>query len=99
MTITQASHKVRLVDLFYPGGKERSFPLALLGTASATLKKLADTAKEEQTDTGATLVKFDDTPVEFGVDEAKLLKDLLDDIKVATISEFKAISELKDLLK
>ena len=42
---------------------------------------------------------FTDGPVEFNIDEAKFLKDLVFEVKAATISEFQFLKELKEILQ
>lgn len=99
MTISTATHKVALANLFYEGGRERSFPLHQLKVASETLAKLMAGSSDILEEGRSVGIRFTDEPIELLVDEAKLLKDLLDGIKTATISEFRQISALKELLK
>ena len=98
MTLTNPSHKVYLAKLFYPGGQERTFPLTQLLTAAATLKKLMEGSSPIMEGDAQAGVRFSDEPVEFGVEESKLLKDLFDGVKVASISEAELIKELRALL-
>lgn len=95
MTITKATHKLYLFRLFYPGGVERRFSLVDLSAASSALRNI--TRQSELSDDGRT-IKFTDGPIEFNIDEAKLLKDLFTTVTDATPSEFETISELRGIL-
>lgn len=96
MKVTKPSHKVYLAGLFYEGGQERKFQLAQVASASSALRKLF--AGSTSLEDGAGL-RFDDSEVTFAIDEAKLLKDLLDGVRSASVSEYAVYSELKQIFQ
>ncbi len=102
MKLNKASHKAFLNNLFYiqgmKGVQEKSFPLSKMKEAASCSKKLKDQIVEENVK-GQKQYNFKDGTIEFDIDELKLLKDLIAEIKELTLAMYEVYKEVKELIK
>ena len=102
MKLNKATHKAFLNNLFYTIGtngiQEKSFPLDKLSEAASCSKKLREQIVEEKIK-GQTKSNFKDGDIEFDIDESKLLKDLVAEVKELTPNMYEVYKEVKELIK
>lgn len=100
MKLQKSTHKVFLYNLFFQdtmgGRSQKSFGLQVLSEASSSFKKLLQGSEVRQEGT-LTYTTFSEEEVEFTIDEAKFLKDLLASKTEATVQEYEVLQELKEL--
>jgi len=97
MNIKKATHKAYLYGLFFdrtPNGlRPKTLSIDKLNDSSSAAKKLK--GKESENEDG--LLLFNDGDIKFTADEWVLLKDLLNSVKEATITDAETIEQLKEI--
>lgn len=94
MVLSSASHKAFLYQrINIEDGHAKSYLLDKLGLAISTSTKLIKDSRQE----GET-IHFVDGEIDFTAEEWVFLKEILKNIKEATILEGKVIDELKNVL-
>lgn len=107
MKIKKSTHKKFLFTLFFERtngaldlARQKNFALDKLMDASSAFKKLKEASKEtKDKDGNVNGFSWDEKDLEFSGEESKVLKDLLDGLQEASLSEAEVVEELKDLLK
>lgn len=102
VAISDPSLKNYLIGLFYPIGPaghrvERKFKLPALMDASSAIKKLMATASQHRCEDGGLELRADDTEVAFTLDEANVIRELIDAIDEAPFSDAPIIAELREI--
>lgn len=94
MQLDSSSHKAFLYKNinFDKDGRFRQYPLDKLDVAMSASKKIAERSKTE-----GSIITFNDGETKFTAEEWVFLKEIVNEIKEATLEEGKIIKELKDL--
>lgn len=100
MKIKTPFQKVFLFKLFFspdPRGlmTEKPFSLDKLIVASSVFKKLKESSKEDAT---RQMREFNDKEISFSDEETSFIKELLDEVKESTPTDFEVLQELKGLV-